>query len=392
MKWNRCSWVFLLLVLFLTGCTTTTLFTGKDSRKPSEAPLIIRVLVDKEAQTYVFDIKDGFIEHQGGRALLPEHNRVDLYDTHVILNGADLQTPVTITGSAPILLNGHPYKGAIRIEKGFIVNELPIEEYLKGVLSSEMSEKWPLEALKAQAVASRTYAYIKSIQNRNQPFDLESTETHQKYEYVEETAQIQLAVAKTRSLIILHKGEPVEVFFHASSGGVTESCGDVFQVDLPYLRSFPDPYSRTHQGVLWTVKKSGQEIKSAVKGMLGEGFEALTIRDITPASRTGSGRVKEFVLLFDENRQATVSGNLFRLALDARLFRSLLILEIQKEMGEGDVVFTFTGLGYGHGVGLSQWGARNMALQGFSFEHIISYYFKGTEISDYHFFPSAEKS
>jgi len=268
--------------------------------------------------------------------------------------------------------------------------ELPLEEYLKGVLSSEMTDSWPIEALKAQAVVSRTYAILKLLQNKGNLYDIEGTEIHQKFVYDVNNPRINSAVDATKSLVILYDGKPIEAFFHSSSGGITENCGDIFQQDLPYLRSIPDPYSRDHENVSWTFQMSEREIQASLKGILNKECNNLPLVNIEIHSRTGSGRVKEFYLVFSENKTQIIKGNVVRLALDPKVFKSLLIQDIQREEINGETVYMFAGFGYGHGVGLSQWGARIMAQLGFTYDKIILFYYRGTELGDYHMISFSE--
>jgi stage II sporulation protein D len=389
MKNAWCGTVFLFLVIFAAGCASRTPLSARKTAagsgsRPSVEPFLIRVLVEKETRILDLVIRDGFIEHDGLPSALPEKCRIELSDAGVNVSGKLYPATVAIVGSPPLVLNGKPYIGRLRIENGLIVNELPLEEYLTGVLASEMGGSWPAEALKAQAVVSRTYAFTRVMRNRDAPYDLENTALHQTFTYGENVRGIKNAVDLTRSLIVLYGGSPIEAFYHASSGGETESSGDVFQRDLPYLRGFPDPYSREHADVGWSVSMSGTEIKEALFGILEKDLVESPLRDVRAASKTESGRVKEFLLLFGENRKLTVGGNRFRLTLGPKLLKSLLLSDIRKEGNGGDVRFVFSGLGYGHGVGMSQWGARNMALQGFSAEQIIRYYYRGAELGDYH--------
>ena len=377
---------FCILALSGAGCATRNFMLTETREKIREQQLIVRVAIERGIREFDLEIQEGFIVQGVQKESLPTRSRILVTDTSVRVNDSFYSTPVIITSAAPILLNGNPYYGRLRMEGGLLVNEIPLEEYLEGVLSSEVYENWPIEALKAQAVVSRTYVLVKTLQNREEPYDVESTEVHQKFVYNVNSQHIHAAVEHTRSLFILLNGKPIEAFFHSSSGGITESCGEIFQQDLPYLRSIPDPYSREHENVFWTLTKSGEEIKRALKGIVDEKYESWRLNNIELSDKTSSGRVKEFSLLFGEQGRQIVRAHTFRLALDPKIFRSLLILEIQTEKTEDDTLFTFSGLGYGHGVGMSQWGAMNMALEGFTFENILTFYYRGTELGHYRVF------
>ncbi|MBA7556097.1 Amidase enhancer [subsurface metagenome] len=107
------------------------------------------------------------------------------------------------------------------------------------------------------------------------------------------------------------------------------------------------------------------------------------MKNIKIYKKTGSGRVKEFILIFEGNEKQILKGNTFRLALDPKVFRSLLIQGIKKKRINDEYIYTFSGKGYGHGVGLSQWGVKGMAEQGFAYERIVAYYYRGTQLGNY---------
>jgi stage II sporulation protein D len=218
--------------------------------------------------------------------------------------------------------------------------------------------------------------------NKDKEYDIENTEMHQVFEYREDNNNINRAVAETRGIIILYNREPVEAFFHACSGGITENSGDVFLRDLPYLRSIPDPYCRDIDRFSWTFEESAEQVRQSLKDILDEKFSDLPLQDVKIKKRTGSGRVSEFVLRFERGETAIVKGNKFRLALDPKQLKSLLIKRIQKKNVDGNLVFVFSGKGYGHGVGMSQWGAKVMAENGFRYRDILSYYYRGTRLGN----------
>lgn len=305
---------------------------------------------------------------------------IEVNDGYIIVNGMTYTTPVYFQSPQKMRINGKEYFGSILVQDRFIINILPVEEYLKGVLSSEVAESWPAEALKAQAVVSRTFAYRKILNNKDTLYDVDDTTMYQKFDYNESNSRINSAVLDTEGIIILYQNEPIEAFFHSNSGGVTENCRDIFQKDLPYLRSIPDPYSSKNEDTLWTFSITEKEIKNALNGIIKHEYESLTLRDIRIYKKTGSRRAGEFLLIFERNQKQIIKGNTFRLAVGPKFLKSLLIHNIQRARGKGGYIFTFSGRGYGHGVGLSQFGAKKMAEQGFSYRDIVAYYYRGTRI------------
>jgi stage II sporulation protein D len=290
--------------------------------------------------------------------------------------------PVTIESSKPVTIEGNRYYGHVLIRDGYIVNVVPIELYTLGVLNGEIPASWPLEVVKAQAVVSRTYAYSRIMQSRDALFHAGSTEMYQKYEYDSAGAGgvFEEAVRGTKDQILLYRDAPIEVFFHACSGGRTENSRDVYQKDLPYLKSIPDPYCGRDERFAWTFRIDALQFAQTLNELgLIEGRDA-AVRDVRIYRKTGSGRAGEFQVLLDDGETIVVQGNRLRLALDPKTFKSLLITRIGREKTTDGTVFVFQGRGYGHGVGMSQWGAKVMADQGFSYRHILTHYYRGTRI------------
>jgi stage II sporulation protein D len=280
--------------------------------------------------------------------------------------------PVTIRSDEPIVINGREYYGHMVVTGEYLVNVVPLELYLHGVIASEMSHSWPLEALKAQAVASRTFACRKLLLSRNDPYDLRDTEMDQKYLLSQAHPALDRAVQGTHGQILMYGGEPIEAFFHSCSGGRTEASGDVFQADLPYLRSIPDPVCREER-FEWSCTLRLDEITSALGLQPG-------VKQVRAGEKTSSGRVKEFELLLENGSETTVAGNRFRLAVGPTRLRSLLILDMAAGSDSGRPAIVFRGRGYGHGVGMSQWGARAMAESGRGYRTILGHYYRGVRI------------
>ncbi|MFM9073509.1 MAG: SpoIID/LytB domain-containing protein [Cyanobium sp.] len=271
------------------------------------------------------------------------------------------------------------------------INRLPLESYLAGVVGSEMPGSWPLAALKAQAVASRTYA-LQQLRPKA-PFDLKATVASQVYKGVEtESVPVRQAVASTRSRVLMHGQHLINAVFHSSSGGITENSGDLWSRQLPYLVSVPDfdnasPVSR------WEKAISPEALRQAFAETGG-----VTTIEAIESSRTGRvrqvkvvGPLGELVLTGSALRQ--------RLGLRSTLVQFHLEPAERLEIAGGAMPETppgttmapppaisplvegprlvVKGRGYGHGVGMSQWGAYALALQGKSYEDILRYYYRG---------------
>jgi stage II sporulation protein D len=375
----------LVLLAIITACAGPGVALKKGKGRVAEEKVFIRVAVRRETGTLNLSSDRLELLYNGTLEPLPSAVSLVVANGNVTAEGRSYRTPVRIRSNGTISVNGKEFYGDLLIEDGLLINSLPLEEYLKGVLSQEVSESWPMEALKAQAVVSRTYAVRRMVKKKDDPYDVEDTQMHQKFEYTNQNENINRAVEVTRGEILLYRGEPIEAFFHSCSGGITESAGSVFQQDLPYLRSIPDPYCRNIEQFSWTYEADAKSIKSALKGILEEEYTdpALDLRDVRIHRKTGSGRTAEFELYFEGGKPAVIQGNRFRLALDPKGLKSLLIRRIEKRRGEDGFIFIFSGTGYGHGVGMSQWGAKIMAEHGFRYENILAFYYRGTKLDTY---------
>jgi stage II sporulation protein D len=254
-----------------------------------------------------------------------------------------------------------------------VVNVLGIEKYLSSVVGSEMPTKWPIEALKAQAIASRTYALK---QKGNNLFDIDSTQRNQVYNGLESrTYKTNRAVKSTRSLVLTYKNKLINALFHSSSGGMTENSEDVWKNEYPYLSSVKD-FDKKNPKYRWQKRFSNEELFNLFPKIGGiKKIEILNISD--------TGRVKN-VKLYGAYSSDQITGVDLRkkLGLNSTFVRFKLIDEQSKGFPtkKGLVVF---GQGSGHGVGMSQWGAKYMASKGEKAEKILKHYYKGVQIKPF---------
>ncbi|OYD08204.1 stage II sporulation protein D [Paludifilum halophilum] len=272
------------------------------------------------------------------------------------------------------------------------VVELPLEEYIRGVVAAEMPADFHLEALKAQALAARTY--IVDRLNRGDFSDMKEsgadgaqvtdTVQHQVFktdeqlrqnwgdQYDEFSRRIDEAVRATRGKVIQYDGEPIYAAFFSTSNGRTENSEDYFAESYPYLRSVPSPWDEKSP-------KYKDQKKMSVKEFLGKLEEESGNELALPASggskwiqvekKTEGGRIGE-IRVGDQ----TFTGRQIREALD--LSSTDFSWNIQ-----GDSI-TLTTRGYGHGVGMSQWGANLMAMEGKKAKEIVQYYYQGVKIGN----------
>ena len=261
-----------------------------------------------------------------------------------------------------------------------VINILGIEKYLSSVVGSEMPAKWPLEALKAQAIASRTYALK---QKGNPIYDIDSTQKNQVYNGLESrTYKTVRAVRSTRSLVLTYKNKLINALFHSSSGGMTENSQDVWKNEYPYLSSVRD-FDRNNPKLQWKKKFSSGELQKLFPEIGG-------IKKIEILNITNTGRVKN-VKIFGKYGSDQISGVDIRKRMNLKsTFMRFKFIEDKKYISDNDnsnnpiektlIVF---GQGSGHGVGMSQWGARYMASKGQKAERILKHFYRGVRINPF---------
>lgn len=265
----------------------------------------------------------------------------------------------------PVSVNGVVVRGDVVVMKGRgrlqVVNVLSLEDYLVGVLGGEMPPSFPMEALKAQAVAARTYALNKKLEQYGQPFHLGSSVLSQVYLGLEaEDPRTRQAVQATRGEVLTWMLQPIEAYFHASCGGHTEAGADALGRDLPYLRSVECPCGRLPTSH-WTLKLGPRQLQG-----LGAGADG----PVEIQARTRTGRVARVGL-----GARSLDAAAFRERLGYAQLRSLAF-DVEKAR-DGWVL---SGRGFGHGAGLCQWGARGYAEKGWGYRKILLHYYPGTEL------------
>ena len=345
-----------------------------------------------------------------------------------------------------IWLGSRRYRGRLQflVRRGQVqvVNHLGIETYLASVVGSEMPHRWPLPALQAQAVAARTYA-LRQL-GKAGDFDVKATVSSQVYRGVEsETPSTIEAVESTRSLVLVHAGRLINAVFHSSSGGATEPSGEVWRNQLPYLVSVADhdQHSPVHrwnkrfdddalrdlfretggvkrlqvlktsstgrvrtarvQGPRGSLLLTGRELRKRLGlkstmvqfELINGSTESLTASAIATAQRAPQAAAQlapPLIGLWQDSASGpdTTSSRSGRLAsllpppplppLNPSAFN-----QPRSDLRVGEIVLEARGQGFGHGVGMSQWGAHGLALQGADFRQILLHYYRGAEIRPY---------
>ena len=340
----------------------------------NESPLI-RVLLSREKRIAISSTDTLFLYDGPGDTLAQYPERVACRVVEQLVScGEHTAAVIQVIPSrgSYLSLGGKRYRGAmvLRVEKGRLlaINRLDMESYLYGVLPREVPAGWPANALKAQAVAARTYAYSQLERSNDLPYDVESTVMSQVYGGRDaEHASTNQAVEDTRGEVMLYGSQVVVAYFHSHSGGYTEDPANVWGASLPYLISKEDPFSPKARGMDWEAAYDW----SAFEAVLVKAFPHLgNVRGVRILERSGN-RVKRLQIV-GSSRSVDLSGNRFRLLLDPAKLKSTAFT--MKRTGRSIV---FEGKGYGHGVGMSQWGAMAMADAGYDYRRILNFYYSG---------------
>ena len=255
------------------------------------------------------------------------------------------------------------------------IDKVPFEEYIIGVVAGEMPASFNIEALKAQAVAARSYVLTKMNQNRDNDYDIVDTISNQVYlddsklrqnwgdNYEANISKIRDAVLSTRGEYLTYNGEVVNAFFFSTSVGKTENCVDVFGGNLPYLVSVDSSWDEEVSPV-FAVEKSFT---------LDEFYDGLGLPyadnvEIKILDTTSTGRIKKISINDVEYTGSEVAS---KLSLRSAFF----------EIIQDNAVIHINTKGYGHGVGMSQYGALGMANNGYDYKEILKHYYTNVEIS-----------
>ncbi len=274
-------------------------------------------------------------------------------------------------------VNGKSYRGIIELSaqsgKLLVVNELLLEEYLIGVINSEISSTWPMEAIKTQAVIARTYAVAKKKERARALYHLESTTMDQAYfGSDQEDNRASRGVNETEGEVLTYDGKVIQAFYHANSGGRTESSENVWGLALPYLRGVECQYGLTSSTSSWELNIPLSRVESALRTA---GQKIGDLFDIKEGTLNNRGRLKTIILVTSRGN-VTMPATKFRMAVGSTVVKSTNF----NVHVEGQTAI-FNGMGYGHGVGLCQYGSKQRALDGFNYKEILSYYYPGTRLT-----------
>lgn len=278
--------------------------------------------------------------------------------------GTGATSPLPISGAVRVLRKGHALS---------VVNQVDLEEYVKGVVPSEVSSAWHPEMLKVQAVAARTYALYNKMLSAARDYDVVATIQDQVYRgRVGVDRRVEDAVESTRGIVVTHQQAPIYAAFSSTAAGPTEDAVNVWaNKDLPYLKGVECPFDLESPYYQW---KANVKIDQLEHNLRHQGFSVGTIATITPIAYSRAGRVARLRILHSGG-ETILRGEDLRKAAGYTVIPST---QFEVESIGAEVVFA--GYGAGHAVGLCQWGAKELAELGYSYNSILQYYYPGTEL------------
>lgn len=300
---------------------------------------------------------------------------------------------VAVKNDAPISVNGQKYRGNLIIQPHraglTVINRLPLEQYLYGVIPKEMPSSWSIEALKAQAIAARTYAlyYKKQGKYRSQGFDVTNTTESQVYGGLSaEMINSNNAVNATKGQILTYiNDDPICAVFHAASGGYTENSEDVWGTSIPYLRAVNDsgeksPYDN------WIKNVKISDFNRIIDNNYSDIGTIKQINIVDDPQKT----VKTVQLVGSNKKSVELTSTQMRnmLGLNSSNFQ-LNVIDAKQKVNKNttqtidkpdDETLSIVGSGLGHRLGMSQWGAKSLAEQGQNYQQILNHYYTNVQI------------
>jgi stage II sporulation protein D len=289
-------------------------------------------------------------------------------------NGRLFPEGARISSERPMVVNNREYGGTLEILRSgdglLLVNELPLEDYLAGVLRAEASDRWPAEMLRAQAIVARTYAAYHRRLNAGKPFHIVASTAHQQFSGRAPSASPAVeAVRATAGQVLLLDGELFPAFYHTESGGFTEDPRTVFTAgNVPALRPVRCAFASESPHFYWQLELRLRDLTDLLRRA---GLLIGSVRSVEVTERTETLRALE-VAVHGTGDSLRLRGADFRRLVGYDVVKSTLFAVTQ----EGDSV-RFWGRGWGHGAGMCQWCAKAMAEHGHTAAEIVAFFYDG---------------
>ncbi|MBX9736369.1 MAG: SpoIID/LytB domain-containing protein [Phycisphaerales bacterium] len=326
----------------------------------------------------------------------------------VLASGAGSAPGVSTKAGATLTVEGRRYPGALamsaRSDIGMwafdVISQVGVEEYIKGVVAAEMFASWPLDAYSAQAVAARSYALHERQRARlsGARFDVESTVSDQAYKGVELAPQVAQAVEETRGVVLTWNGSVLRAYYHSTSGGRAASAKDTWPTSRGFEYNLGGPLQATPREETgqtspyfrWTVSRTRADVSARLRQwgkVNGQTIRELgSITQVLVSERNTVGRPTRFAISDSSGRTFVITGEQLRQACNASVTGfSGVVRENRVNSSDmewqiiGDVV-TIRGRGFGHGVGMCQYSAKELAARGVDWRAILNRFYGGAKI------------
>ncbi len=347
---------------------------GMVIRRGSNKDLIVRIASNQSAN--VLPINNGYQVQVGGKT----------YTIKDFVRFIPLKDSILSLTNSQISNYYDSFRGIITIRRSslsgrvWMVNELELEEYLRGI--AEVPNSWPLEARKAQVVAARTFAMRRIATPKADIFDIyDDTRDQVYYGYDYEIAKpgITQAVTATTGVAVVYAGQPALTYYHSDSGGATDTVKNVWNGNnIPYLQSIDDPWARSSK---WEATLTHTYMQDRFDDQLRKvNAVSEVITDVIIDSRHPSGRVASVTLVTSTGKRVSMDTTTFDYLTDSTYVKSMNF-EVTKTGSAVAPDFVFKGQGSGHGLGMSQWSAYNMANAGQDYDQILKFFYPGVNVS-----------
>lgn len=361
---------------------------GRKQKPPAQ---MVRVAIVRDAREVNLEIQGSyhFIDLDLGRVVAKGprliKSKIRLLDKGLFVGMAvypSKRVLIKPSKDASIIVNNHRFRGDILLlrtpdNRLTAINNIDIEDYIKGVLYHEISHHWPIEAIKAQAVATRTYAIYKMQSSQKRDYDVTNDIYSQVYGGKNsERYRTGIAVDRTTGEVLSYQGKILPAYFHATCAGMTEDSKELWNISIPPLKGVPCLFCQDSPHMRW---KKNFRLQNIQEKLNKNNFLIGPIKNIEIIERTRSERVKSLKITGRDASEVIISAKDFREAIGPNELRSN-----NYEIAMQGYYVDFIGKGWGHGVGLCQWGARGMSAQQFNYKQILAYYYPSSTILDYH--------
>lgn len=336
----------------------------------------VRIELDSRYKMYSMDSGEVVMEGPYLKAnVAPAEKGITVNKKKVKANGIRIE----VLKDSNIYINAKRFRGEVDIVRKdksslLVINHIPVETYLYGVLYNEVSHRWPMEILKAQAIVARTFAYHQIEHNKKRLYDLRSDIYSQVYHgKSSEKWSTTTAVNLTRDKVLVYDGKIFPAYYHATCAGYTEDASNLWAIDIPPLDGVKCGYCGNSPHNSWRCDIPLWELEGKLRD---NGYKIGRIVSFKPVSVNRSGRNEKAEIKDKDGIAIIMTAKDFRNIIGPNKVKST---KFGASIEWGHVILY--GWGWGHGVGMCQWGAYQMAVDHKSTEEILRYYYPGSEIA-----------